>query len=98
MRCFFIFFKCLRQHFLEVGNAFCAAWVKPEPDPALPFFGAWGDNQGPILARPPGGPAVVMPADAVQGVMISNPKDRRIAELEAENERLRADVTPEGQP
>lgn len=63
---------------------FCASWVKPAPDGALPYLGAWGANDGPIIANPPGGPRLVMAADAVEGVMISNPKDRRIAELEAE--------------
>ncbi len=31
-----------------------------------------------------------MPADAIMGTYMPNPKDLRIAELEAENERLRA--------
>ncbi len=64
-------------------DRFCADWVKDAPDPALPYFGSWGANDGPIIASPPGGERVTMPADAVRGVMLSNPKDRRIAELEA---------------
>ncbi|MBI4693639.1 MAG: hydantoinase B/oxoprolinase family protein [Gammaproteobacteria bacterium] len=64
-------------------DAFCAAWVKPGPDPALPYLGAWGPNDGPIIATPPGGPRSVMPPDDVKGIFVSNPKDRRIAELEA---------------
>jgi N-methylhydantoinase B/oxoprolinase/acetone carboxylase alpha subunit len=71
-------------------DQFCQEWVKPEPDPALPFFGAWGDNRGPLLARPPGAEPIVMQADAVQGVMLSNPKDRRIAELEEQVAALEA--------
>ncbi|MBI4696784.1 MAG: hydantoinase B/oxoprolinase family protein [Gammaproteobacteria bacterium] len=70
-------------------DAFCAQWVKPAPDPSLPYLGAWGANDGPVIANPPGGVRVVMESDAVQGVMISNPKDRRIAELEAEVAALR---------
>ena len=71
-------------------DEFCAAWVKSEPDPALPYLGAWGANDGPVIANPPGGVRVVMPSDAVEGVMLSNPKDRRIAELEAEVAALKA--------
>jgi acetone carboxylase alpha subunit len=83
----------LRQARIARGrpfDEFCAAWVKPAPDPALPFFGAWGDNAGPILANAPGAAPIVMAPDAVQGVMLGNPKDRRIAELEAEVATLRA--------
>ncbi len=71
-------------------DEFCAGWVKSEPDPALPYLGSWGDNEGPILARPPGGKPVVMAPDVVTGITLSNPKDRRIAELEAEVAALRA--------
>ena len=71
-------------------DEFCASWVTAGPDPALPYFGAWGDNLGPILANAPGAAPKTMPADAVEGVMLGNPKDRRIAELEAEVASLRA--------
>jgi hypothetical protein len=79
-------------------DTFCARWVKPEPDPALPYLGAWGANDGPVIANPPGGVRVVMAADAVQGVMISNPKDRRIAELEAEVAALRDKLNTASMP
>ena len=69
---------------------FCARWIRPAPDAALPYFGSWGDNDGPVLAQPPGGERTTMPPDAVTGIMISNPKDRRIAELESEVLALRA--------
>ncbi|MGE0484181.1 MAG: hydantoinase B/oxoprolinase family protein [Gammaproteobacteria bacterium] len=69
---------------------FCARWTRPGPDPALPYFGTWGDNRGEIIAQPPGCERVTMPADAVHGVMLSHPRERRIAELEAENAALRA--------
>jgi len=71
-------------------DEFCAKWVKDGPDSALPYLGSWGDNHGPVVAQPPGGARTVMPADAVAGIVISNPRERRITELEAENAALKA--------
>jgi len=69
-------------------DAFVARWVQPEPPAALPYFGSWDDDTL-LYATPPGGQRTVMKAGELRGVMISNPKDRRIAALEAQVAELR---------
>ncbi|MFT4564328.1 MAG: acetone carboxylase alpha subunit [Gammaproteobacteria bacterium] len=65
-------------------DEFCAAWVKPEPAAELPYMGSWGDSVDEVIATPPGEPRYRMKASEMTGIVISNPKDRRIRELEAE--------------
>lgn len=70
-------------------DEFCKAWVKPEPPEHLPYFGSWDDN-GVIWANNPAiGLRSKMPANAMSGVFMPNPKDLRIAQLESESEQLR---------
>ena len=64
---------------------FVRDWVTPTPPAHLPFFGSWDDPR--TLYR--GTPEDTCPADAIVPVMMPNPKDVRIAELEAEISRLR---------
>ena len=64
---------------------FVRDWVTPTPPAHLPFFGSWDDPR--TLYR--GTPEDTCPADAIVPVMMPNPKDVRIAELEAEIARLR---------
>lgn len=71
-------------------DAFCADWVTDEPAPGLPYLGSWGDDPETIIASPPGEARYTMKGSELTGVMLSNPKDRRIAELEAEVAALRA--------
>jgi acetone carboxylase, alpha subunit len=68
-------------------DAFCAEWVTPEPPEHIPDFGAWSDNRE-IFATS-AGQRIKMDADKLQGVYMPNPKDIRIAELEAEVNSLR---------
>lgn len=68
---------------------FCADWVTPEPAPGLPYFGSWGDGVDTVIASPPGAARYAMDADKLEGVILSNPRDRRIRELEEEVARLR---------
>lgn len=63
---------------------FCSEWVKDEPAAELPYMGSWGDGVDEVIASPPGAPRYRMKASEMTGIMISNPKDRRIADLEAE--------------
>ncbi len=70
-------------------DAFCAEWVTPEPPAHLPYFGSWGDDHDVIYAGLPG-QRVKTTAAQQTGVMMPNPKDLRIAELEAELSRLKA--------
>lgn len=69
-------------------DEFCADWVTAEPAGALPYLGSWGDDASEIIATPPGGTRYRMAAPEISGIVLSNPKDRRIAELEADVERL----------
>ena len=68
-------------------DAFVADWVRDQPAADLPYMGSWGDDHGTLVVSPPGEPRYSMPAGSC-GVMLSNPKDRRVAELEAEVARL----------
>ena len=63
-------------------DAFCDAWVTQEPPATLPYFGSWNDRAE-IYATTLG-QRVRMPADAIQGAFMLDPKDVRIAELEAQ--------------
>jgi len=65
-------------------DEFCEAWVRPEPAPELPYMGSWGDDTEEVIATPPGQARYRMKGSGMTGIMMSNPKDRRIGELEAE--------------
>jgi acetone carboxylase alpha subunit len=69
-------------------DAFVAKWVRDQPPADLPYFGSWDDNTL-IYATPPGGARTTSKASQMRGVMISNPKDRRIAALEAQVAELK---------
>ena len=67
-------------------HEFVAEWETDAPKPDYPFYGSWKDR-GTIYL---GSPDKSCPADAITPVMMPNPKDVRIAELEAELEACRA--------
>ncbi len=69
-------------------DAFCKDWVKSEPPAYLPYFGSW-DDPAQIYAGVPGQRVKTTAAEQT-GVMMANPKDLRIAELEAEVAALRS--------
>lgn len=62
-------------------DQFCQEWVTAEPPQDLPYFGSWDDTTQ-IYATTMG-QRVKMPADQMQGAFMLDPKDVRIAELEA---------------
>jgi len=64
---------------------FVKKWSKKEPPAHLPFYGCWGPDRSVIYG---GSPDAKMPADAIQSIMMPNPKDVRIAELEGEIAKL----------
>jgi acetone carboxylase alpha subunit len=68
-------------------DQFCKEWVTPEPPANVPYCGSW-DNPKEIYATTMG-QRVKMPSDQLQGAFMLNPKDVRIAELEAELEACR---------
>jgi hypothetical protein len=59
---------------------FVKGWETPKPPRDVPFYGSWNDKT--LLYR--GSPDDTCPADGIVPVMMPNPKDVRIAELEAE--------------
>lgn len=63
-------------------DQFCKEWVTPEPPANLPYFGSWENNKE-IYATSMG-QRIKMPADQLQGAFMLNPKDVRIAQLEAQ--------------
>ncbi len=69
-------------------DEFVKAWVTPEPPAHLPYFGSWDDVAVIHANNPAIGMKTTMPADAMTGVFMPNPKDLRIAELEAQIERM----------
>ena len=72
----------------KLFDEFCAGWVTPEPPQHLPYFGSWDDPTR-IYAGLPGSRVCTTAAEQT-GVMMPNPKDLRIAALEAEVAALRA--------
>jgi N-methylhydantoinase B/oxoprolinase/acetone carboxylase alpha subunit len=64
---------------------FVKTWETAKPPAHLPFYGSWSDRS--LLYR--GTPEDTCPADAIRPVMMPDPKDVRIAALEAELEALK---------
>jgi N-methylhydantoinase B/oxoprolinase/acetone carboxylase alpha subunit len=60
---------------------FVAEWVKPEPPLDMPYFGSWGDDN--VLYAGSGATRIKMDGDNVQPVWLPDPREVRIAELEA---------------
>ncbi len=70
-------------------DAFCKEWVTAQPPEDVPYFGCW-DDRTKIYATS-GSQRIQMDADKLQGVFMPNPKDVRIAELEAQLARLQGE-------
>lgn len=71
-----------RRNRLQRGMSyddFVAQWQTPKPPEKVPFFGSWDDPA--LIYR--GSPDDTCPADAIAPVMMPDPKDVRIAALEA---------------
>ena len=69
-------------------DEFVKTWNTPEPPENLPFMGCWGDDVSEVYGVSMG-QRVKMPGNALQSQFMLNPKDLRIAELQAENQALR---------
>jgi acetone carboxylase alpha subunit len=69
-------------------DEFCREWVRSEPPEHLPYCGCWSDLT--VIYAMSGGQRITMKADALQGIFMPNPKDVRIAELEAQLAQVRA--------
>ena len=66
-------------------HEFVKEWETEAPPAAVPFYGSWKDRS--LIYR--GSPDDTCPADAIVPIMMPNPKDLRIAQLEAELDALR---------
>lgn len=64
---------------------FAARWTQALPPAHLPYYGSWDDPT--VLHL--GAPDRTCPADAIQAVMMPDPKDVEIERLQAELETLR---------
>jgi len=73
-------------------HEFVAAWVKPAPPAELPYFGSWGDDA--VIYAGSGDHRLVMRSDAMQPVWLPDPREVRIAELEARLAALGARTDP----
>lgn len=74
--------KAERQDRLKRGkpyDEFVKEWETDKPPAHLPYYGSWKERD--LIYR--GSPDETCHADELQGVMMPNPKDVRIAELEA---------------
>ena len=59
---------------------FVKQWRKDKPPSDVPFYGSWGERETIYL----GTPDKTCPSDAIESVMMPDPKDVRIAQLESE--------------
>ncbi len=74
-----------RQARLQRGkpfDEFVAQFVTAEPPAHLPYYGSWDDPT--VIYGTSNGQRIKMPSDNIQSMFMPNPKDVRIAELEAE--------------
>jgi hypothetical protein len=69
---------------------FCKEWVTKVPPVHIPYFGSWDDPK--VIHAVSMGQPLTMSADALQGAFMLNPKDVRIAQLEAQVAVLKARV------
>ncbi|QHS10309.1 hydantoinase B/oxoprolinase family protein [Sinimarinibacterium sp. NLF-5-8] len=72
-------------------DAFCKTWTTPEPPANVPYLGSW-DDPSEVWVSVPGVARMKTPGTAIQGIFMPNPKDVRIAQLEAQTEQLRAQL------
>ena len=73
-------------------HEFVKTWVSAEPPPELPFYGSWDDPR--VIYAGAGASRVKMDAGSLRGVFMADPKDVRIAELEATVAGLKAQLAP----
>jgi N-methylhydantoinase B/oxoprolinase/acetone carboxylase alpha subunit len=71
---------------------FIKTWNKAAPPESIPYFGTWGDST--VIYAGAGAARLTMSAEAIQPVMMPDPKDVLIAKLEAELAKAKAEAAP----
>ncbi len=72
---------------------FVKEWQTAKPPATVPFYGSWDDRE--VIYR--GSPDDTCPASAIRPIMMPNPKDVRIAQLERELHALKGDAAREAE-
>jgi N-methylhydantoinase B/oxoprolinase/acetone carboxylase alpha subunit len=70
-------------------DEFIASWVKDMPDPDIPYMGSWGDDLTKLVVQMPGLDRRIIEA-GTEGIMLPNPKDVHISNLEQELAELKS--------
>jgi N-methylhydantoinase B/oxoprolinase/acetone carboxylase alpha subunit len=70
-------------------DEFIESWVKDMPNPDIPYMGSWGDDLTKLVVQMPGLERRVIDAGA-EGIMLPNPKDLHISNLEQELAELKS--------
>jgi acetone carboxylase, alpha subunit len=71
-------------------DEFCKEWVTAEPPSAVPYFGSWDDSR--VIYADDHGIRIKMDANALRGVVMPDPKDLLIQQLEAQLAQLRSQL------
>ncbi|RPH22175.1 MAG: acetone carboxylase subunit alpha [Alteromonadaceae bacterium TMED7] len=69
-------------------DEFIESWVKDMPNPDIPYMGSWGDDLTKLVVQMPGLERRVIEA-GTEGIMLPNPKDLHISNLEQELAELK---------
>lgn len=77
--------RAMRKARAKPYHEFVKEWETAKPPSNVPFYGSWKDRT--LIYR--GSPGDTSPADAISPIMMPNPKDVRISQLEAELETLK---------
>jgi len=75
-------------------DEFVKEWNTAEPPPNLPYFGSWDNPK--VIYGMSGGQRVKMDSDKIVSMFMPNPKDMKIAELEEELARAKAQLAKLG--
>jgi acetone carboxylase alpha subunit len=72
-------------------DEFVKTWVKDAPDPDIPYMGSWGDDKSKLIVQSPGLERRVIDAGS-EGIMLPNPKDLYISNLDKELGELKSQL------
>ncbi|WP_131770253.1 hydantoinase B/oxoprolinase family protein [Candidatus Protofrankia californiensis] len=73
-------------------DEFVAEWVRPEPPEDMEYYGAWGRDTD-VVYGTSAGQRITMEGRVLQSMFMPNPKDVKIAQLQAEITGLKAQLS-----